>query len=149
MRSTALIAATMLSLAMGSALAQTTASPPVARPGNPIGTGQSLPISNKAGNTNLPAPPVSADAPPRAFLQAARTALTAGRTGEAQDALEMAETRALDRSVAPSQAGTSSQQPLVKQISDALKTLLAGDNARTLQLIDAALSNPDAGPSSP
>ena len=72
-----------------------------ARPGNEIGTGSSLPLSDRASNIgpgdtrssiapNLPAPPLGEDAPVQAYLQAARSALIAGRTGEAQQALEMA-----------------------------------------------------------
>ena len=81
-----------------------------ARPGNEIGTGASLPMSDKAGNItpdntasrlapNLPSPAIGENATPRDYLIAARTALLTGRTGEGQQALEMAETRALDRSV--------------------------------------------------
>src|SRR5690348_11620523 len=81
-----------------------------ARPGNEIGTGMSLPLSDKAGNIlpeqdgssiagRLPPPPLEENASVRDFLVAARGALAAGRTGEAQEALERAETRALDRSV--------------------------------------------------
>src|SRR5579862_2271701 len=88
-----------------------------ARPGNDIGTGESLRLSNRAGNIgpqdtrseiapNLPSPSVGQDSPPAAYLRAARTALLQGRTGEAQQALEMAETRALDRSVPLFQTGT-------------------------------------------
>ena len=81
-----------------------------ARPGNEIGTGSSLPFSDRASNItpqdttsviapNLPSPPLGANASVRDFLTAARSALVQGRTGEAQQSLEMAETRALDRSV--------------------------------------------------
>src|SRR5262249_42495878 len=73
-------------------------------------TGPSLPPSDGASNIGpddtrssiapvLPSPVVGEDAPVQAYLQAARSALVAGRTGEAQQALEMAQTRALDRSV--------------------------------------------------
>ena len=86
------------------------------RPGDEIGTGASGPFSNNASNIgpqdttstiapNLPAPDVGPNAPPRAFLVAARSALLAGRTGEAQQALEMAVTRTLDRSVPLFQTG--------------------------------------------
>ncbi len=120
-----------------------------ARPGNDIGTGQSLPMSNSASNIspadargiapNLPAPPVPEGSPPRVYLQAARQALVAGRTGEAQEALERAETRALDRSVNPANVNDPSQQPLVAQITAALQALSVRDRARTIQLIDQAL----------
>ncbi len=47
----------------------------------------------------LPAPAVGEDAPPADLLRAAESALAAGRAGEAQEAMEMAQTRLLDRSV--------------------------------------------------
>ena len=94
------------------------------RPGGEIGTGASGPFSNNASNIgpqdtrstiapNLPAPDVGPNAPPRAFLVAARSALLAGRTGEAQQALEMADdadtgpisAAVPDRSTQPEPAG--------------------------------------------
>ncbi len=125
-----------------------------ARPGNVIGTGSSLPRSEKSGNIspsdtrsllapNLPSPPVAANAPPRDYLVAARAALAAGRTGEAQQALEMAETRVLDRSVPHMQTTGPIDDPLVGEIENALHTLSAGDHARALQIIEAAI--PHAG----
>ena len=122
-----------------------------ARPGNDIGTGESLPFSNRAGNIgpqdtrseiapNLPSPTVGEDAPPSAYLRAARTALLQGRTGEAQQALEMAETRALDRSVPLFQTGTPSKSPLVGTIQKALNALGSGDRAGAAQFIDQALT---------
>ena len=121
-----------------------------ARPGNEIGTGQSLPLSNNSGNIgpqdtrssiapNLPSPNVEENAPPGVYLRAARTALLQGRTGEAQQALEMAETRALDRSVPLFQTGTPSSNPLVDTIEKALDALSTGDRAGAVQLIDQAL----------
>jgi hypothetical protein len=70
---------------------------------------------------------------------AARQALAAHQTGAAQEALERAETRALDRSVAPSQAGDPSGQRLIKQINDARNALSTGDTAGAMQIIDSAL----------
>jgi hypothetical protein len=121
-----------------------------ARPGNEIGTGQSLPRSNNAGNIgpqdtrstiapNLPSPDVGEDAPSRAYLRAARAALLQGRTGEAQQALEMAETRALDRSVPLFQTNVPSKSPLVDTIQKALNALGSGDRAGAVQFIDQAL----------
>lgn len=149
-----LTSAILIALTAGPALAQTTPPPnvPIARPGNPIGTGQSLPLSNNASNIsatdthssiapNLPAPPVGDDASPRTYLTAARQALVAGRTGEAQEALERAESRALDRDVRPSLANQPSQQPLVTQIANARAALSTGNTAQTIQLIDAALQS--------
>jgi len=121
-----------------------------ARPGNEIGTGQSLPLGNNSSNIgpqdtqsaiapNLPSPDVGENAPPRKYLEAARTALLLGHTGEAQQALEMAETRALDRSVPLFQTNTPSKNPLVDKINQALQALGAGDRSRSVQLIEAAL----------
>jgi hypothetical protein len=121
-----------------------------ARPGNDIGTGQSLPLSNNAGNIgpqdtrssiapNLPSPDVGENEAPRVYLRAARSALLQGRTGEAQQALEMAETRALDRSVPLFQTNTPSRNPLVDTIGKALNALGAGDRAGAVQFIEQAL----------
>lgn len=121
-----------------------------ARPGNEIGTGQSLPLSDNAGNIgpqdtqsviapNLPSPAVGENATPRDYLTAARTALLVGHTGEAQQALEMAETRALDRSVPLFQTNTPSDNPLVREIRRALEALAVGDRERTVRLIEVAL----------
>lgn len=132
--------------------AQTVADPVTgARPGNAIGTGQSLPLSDKASNATpgstrsviaprLPTPNAGDDSSPRGFLQSAQRALTLGRTGEAQEALERAESRLLDRSVAPSRAGVPSAQPVVTQVGDARRALAAGDRAQAQQLIAAVLS---------
>ena len=147
---TPLIAAGVLALMTTTAFAQEA---PIARPGNPIGEGVSLPLSNNASNIsstdtrsviapNLPKPPVGPDASPQSYLMAARQALAAGQTGEAQEALERAQTRALDRSVPPSQAGQPSQQPLVAQIGNALSALAGGDRQGSMQAIDAALQMP-------
>ena len=129
--------------------AQTTMSPP------PSALGGKQPMSNTATNIgpsdtrttyspSLPAPPVDENAPPAAFLDAARNALAAGRTGEAQEALERAESRALDRSVKPSQAGEPSQQSLVTQIANARHMLASGDRTATLKAIETAAANPEA-----
>jgi hypothetical protein len=62
----------------------------------------------------LPVPPVPLTAPPSAFLSVARSAVQAGRTGEAQEALERAETRLLDRSLpAAAVAAPDSQQAVL------------------------------------
>lgn len=148
--SRAVIPAALLLLLGGPALAQNP--PPTAsgaRPGNDIGTGESLPLSNKASNTpgaparsviapNLPSPPLGPNAGPADYLRAAHTALAAGKTGEAQQALEMAQTRALDRSVPMGQTGTPSASPLVSSISAALQALGTGNRANAMQAIDAA-----------
>jgi hypothetical protein len=128
------------------AAAQTPLSPVTgARPGNDIGTGDSLPRGNIPSNVtpgdtrfliapNLPTPNVASDGP-RAYLVAAQQALAAGRTGEAQEALERAQTRMLDRSVVPSRANVPDQQPGVQDVNNALQALSTGDRGRTQQII--------------
>jgi hypothetical protein len=121
-----------------------------ARPGNEIGTGMSMPLGTHASNIdsadtrspiapNLPSPPVGPNASAADYLQAAQASLQAGRTGEAQQSLEMAQTRLLDRSVAHMQTGNSSDNPAVTQISQALKALAAGNRMQTMQLIQATI----------
>lgn len=144
-----------LSLNALSAMAQ---SPPImdpttgARPGHEPGVGTSLPLSNKASNIGpgniqssiaptLPAADVGDNAGTMEFLRAARSALLAGRTGQAQQSLEMAETRALDRSVPQGQTNTPSDSPVVARIRDARLALGSGDRRQAIELIDRALTN--------
>lgn len=121
-----------------------------ARPGNEVGTGMSLPMGTRAsnidaGNTrstiapNLPSPPVGPNASAVDYLRVAQSSLQAGRTGEAQQALEMAQTRLLDRSVPMGQTNNPSDNPAVRQISQALQALAAQDRAQVLQLIQSAI----------
>jgi hypothetical protein len=90
--------------------------------------------------TQLPVPDIDENAPPAAFLDAARHAIAAGRNGEAMEALERAESRALIRSVRPSLVDRPSRQPLVDRIAEARAALAGGDRMRTLELIDQALA---------
>lgn len=121
-----------------------------ARPGNEIGTGASLPMGTQASNIdqadtrspiapNLPTPALGPNATPADYLRAAQNALQAGRTGEAQQSLEMAQTRILDRSVPQGQTNTPDSNPAIMQISQALRALAAGDRAQTMQLIQSAI----------
>jgi hypothetical protein len=123
-----------------------------ARPGNDIGTGMSLPMGDNASNIgpadtnspiapNLPSPDVGEGASAQAYLIAARNSLAAGNTGVAQQSLEMAETRLLDRSVPLFQTNSPSGNPVVSQISQALHALAAGDKPRSMALIEAAIPN--------
>jgi hypothetical protein len=142
-------------LVASSAVAQV---PPVndgARPGNVIGTGQSLPLSNNASNINgsdttsaiaprLPAPPVGDNASLLTYVQAAARALADGRTGEAQEAMERAETMALDRSVAPSKANIPDRQPIVRRLAAARAALAAGNRAGSLEILRSILRDPKA-----
>ncbi len=119
-------------------LAQTATEPVTgARPGNEIGTGQSLPLSatrqqREPGEhasliaPSLPTPERGDGSPPRAFLEAAQRALVLGRTGEAQEALERAESRLLDRSVAPSRAEDQRGNRLVSRLATARRGACGG-----------------------
>jgi hypothetical protein len=146
----AILPACLLALAMTAPVSAQTNPATGARPGNVIGTGQSLPLSDKASNATagdttsviaprLPTPSAGDDASPRAFLQAAERALTLGRTGEAQEAIERAESRLLDRAVAPSSAGKPSGQKLVATVGDARRALAAGDRPGAMRLIMEAM----------
>jgi hypothetical protein len=121
-----------------------------ARPGNDVGTGMSMPMGYRASNIdqnntrsliapNLPSPQVGDNANAVDFLRAAQSALQAGRTGEAQQSLEMAQTRLLSRSVPMQETGNPSDHPAVTQISQALRALAAGDRAQAMQLIQSAI----------
>jgi hypothetical protein len=121
-----------------------------ARPGNDIGTGMSLPLGTHASNIdatdtrsqiapNLPSPQLGPNAGAVDYLRAAQSSLAAGRTGEAQQSLEMAQTRLLDRSVPMGQTNNPNDNPAVTQITQALKALAAGDRNQTMQLIQSAI----------
>jgi hypothetical protein len=122
------------------------------RAGLDNGDRDSLPKSKNAGNiepgdtksniaSTLPAPSVGADATLHDYLVAARASVVAGRTGQAQQSLEMAETRALGGSVVPDRAGVPNDSRTVTEISHALHALGSGDKEETLHAIDAVLTN--------
>ena len=121
-----------------------------ARPGHVPGEGVSYPLSPNASNIGgggpastiaptLPAPDVGENATPQQLLLAARAALTAGRTGQAQEAMERAQTRLLDRATPLFQTDRPSTNPAVAEISTALRALGAGDRAGAIRGIDAAI----------
>ncbi|HVC59395.1 MAG TPA: hypothetical protein VND19_03385 [Acetobacteraceae bacterium] len=150
-----LAAAALLGMTAMSAMAQAPSGLNTAagtRPGHQPGVGASLPRSDRASNIGpadtrsdvaptLPAPAIGEDAATHDYLVAARASLVAGHTGQAQQSLEMAETRALDRSVPEGQTQAPSNSRLVARIRDARHALGTGDRARTIQLIDTALSS--------
>ena len=125
MRHLMLSATLLLTLAMLPAGAQTT--PPAG-----------------ADSTSAAATAPDAGSLPVTFIQAAMQALAAGHLTAAQEATEQAESRALDRSVKPSEAGTPSTQPLVQQLRQARQALGAGDRKQAMALLQQAASNPDA-----
>lgn len=88
----------------------------------------------------LAAPDLPANSPPRAYLRAAQAALATGQDGEAQQAMEMAQTRLLDRSVPLYQTDKPSTNPAVDAIGAALARLSAGDRAGAMQQLDAVLA---------
>ncbi len=88
----------------------------------------------------LPSPDLPPGSDPAAFLRAARAALATGRTGEAQQALEMAETRMLDRSTPLFQTNDPSRNPIVQRTGAARRALGAGDRSGAMADIDAALA---------
>ena len=121
------------------------------RPGHVPGVGDSEPSSTQASNINgantrsviaprLPAPSAGANASPQQLLGVAQNALRRGKTGEAQEALERAETRALDRSTAQGNESTPAQGPLVQAIGQARRSLANHDVAQTQRDIQAAMS---------
>lgn len=87
----------------------------------------------------LPTPHVGEDASPRDYLTDAQRALSRHRSGEAQEALERAETRILDRASA-TDTGNPGQDPMVQQIAQARQALANHDMAAARQAIDAALA---------
>jgi hypothetical protein len=126
-----------------------------ARPGNVIGSGMSMPMGNRASNIdqhdtgseiapNLPTPDLGPNASPVDFLRAAQGALASGRTGEAQQSLEQAQTRLLDRSVPYGQTNNPSDNPAVVQITEALHALAAHDRQRCMALIQSAIPATEA-----
>ena len=105
------------------------------RASNITGSDTSSPIAPA-----LPSPDLEPGSSPEAFLHAARAALATGRTGEAQQALEMAETRLLDRSTPLFQTNDPSRNPWIKQIGDARRALGNGDRAESMKLLDEAIA---------
>ncbi len=137
MRLALLASATVLALATAlPAFAQTATTGPMSNSATNLDTSD----THSVISPRLPAPDVPAGAGPRQFLAVAKTALQRGRTGEAQSALEMAETRLLDRSIV---AGSSpvDNGPMVGKISDALTALGNGDRARASQIVDGLLAS--------
>lgn len=78
----------------------------------------------------------------RDFLRLAREQLEAGRTAEAEDALEKAETRALNNNAAFHGGLDPTDSPLVDRIAAARRALRAGNTARALRLAGEAPANP-------
>jgi len=104
------------------------------------------PTSNQASNIvdgspqiakQLPQPQASTDTV-GGLLDDASAALMAGRTGEAQEALEQAETLALDRSVPYNDYKQAITDPVVSAISQARQALGMKDIPGALRSVAAA-----------
>jgi hypothetical protein len=139
---------TPLLLVSGVAAAQVPPDNDGARPGNDIGTGMSLPRSDTAGNLNAAtthstlAPNLPAPTGPdtvRDLLIDARNALAASRTGEAQEALERAETRALDRDIPVGTERIPAQSGIVAAINQARDALANNDLRGAIAIINGVL----------
>jgi hypothetical protein len=92
----------------------------------------------------LPSPDQTQGNRPSDYLRAAQSALTGGRTGEAEEALERAQTRMLDRSVPLGQTNDASDNPTIGQISQARQALAARNRVACLQLIETAIGSATA-----
>ena len=127
-----------------------------ARPGHEPGVGDSYPAGDRASNIDrgdtrsdiaprLPAPDANGNSPD-AFLRAADRALSRHQTGAAQEALERAETRMLDRSVPQGEGNTPDQDPRIQQVTVALRALASRDYGAARQSIQQAMNTRgDAG----
>jgi hypothetical protein len=130
MRKTLLTSVAVLGLTAGTALAQTQD----IRPGHVPGVGDSEPASTQASNINgsdarspiaprLPTPAGGPGEDARDYIRDARQALAHHRSGEAQQAIEMAETRTLDRSVLATDVNTPDQNPRIMALEAARQDL--------------------------
>jgi hypothetical protein len=169
MRSAALSLTLVTALAATPALAQTTTGQPgLSQDSYPAQSGMSAgqpegammgevpappshqPMSRRATNLNprttrseispsLPSTGLGPNATATEYLAVADSALSRNRTGEAQAALENAETYLLNRSVPQGMVNQPDQNPAVQTISTALQSLASGDRAQTRQLIQQAM----------
>lgn len=108
------------------------------------------PMSHQAARTEagtygviaprLPTPDLPEGASPQAFLNAARSAVVAGKTGLAEEALERAQTRALDITQIGDHPIAPMSSAMSTHIDTARSQLKAGDRKTTLAAIDAALA---------
>lgn len=112
------------------------AAPPVWAQAGAQSAGTGVPVAR------LPDPPVADEAPPSAFVAAARTAIAAGRAAEAMEAIERAESRVLVRSVRPSRAGTPSDQLLVRRLAEARAALAQGDRGGAVARLAEIAADP-------
>jgi hypothetical protein len=88
----------------------------------------------------LPIPPSRPEASASRFLGTARQVLTAGRVGEAEEALERAETRLLQSSARPLPNRSPAGERAVREIDIARRAVASGDREGALRAIDNALA---------
>jgi DNA repair exonuclease SbcCD ATPase subunit len=114
----------------GAATAAPTSSPPA------------VPLAAAAAGTSpaLPLPGLPADATARDYLVAARQAIQAGNTAEAQASLERAETRLLNLASLAAGPNRPLRHPGVTEIEQVLDQLGANDGASALATIDRLLA---------
>ena len=119
-----------------------------ARWGHTPGIGVSLPVANQASNIapqdtrsiiapTLPKPPLAENATPAQFLAAARDSLARGQTGAAQEALERAMTRRLDRDAL--RGIDPSGDPMIGKIRASLDALASHQLQTAQQDISSAM----------
>lgn len=117
--------------------------------GSPLSTHATdlTPSRGEKIGSRLPTPPTTGDTP-RDLLAAAQRSLDHGQTGAAQQALEMAETRVLSRTIDPSMANQPYPASMVASISQARQALGKRDIAGAKQAITMALNDrvPPPGP---
>jgi len=117
--------------------------PAMALAANPTSNGASNINPGDTGSTiapQLPTPAAGEDNAPRQYLIAARQALAAGRTGEAQEALERAETRLADRSTPLFRTNEAARGPVIDEVRQAREALGSGDRMQAMQLTEQALA---------
>jgi len=126
-------------------------------PGHVPGVGLSEPTSTQASNISpsdthsVIAPRLPGAAAPGLDVTAsqelhmAQTDLSQHRTGAAQEALERAETRLLDRSTPQGMTGSPTMNPVAQTISQARQALGHHDLAGARSLIAKAMSQAAAG----
>jgi hypothetical protein len=144
---------TMRRLLMTSTVVVALAAAPALADISPV-SGQAEPSSKAASNIvpsdtrsdiapALPAPPAGEDA--HSLLMAASQDLTSHQTGAAQEALERAETRILDRSVPPSMANEPDNGRLINLIAQARTALGNNDLQSASNYVQQALQALPAG----
>ena len=160
-----LLSFTALTLLAVPALAQTSYQGNYpARPVVPTGPGKVVtgppglpsvePLSQHASNINsantrsviapaLPPSHVGPNATASDYLRAAQAALASRRTGQAQEALENAETQLLSRSMPADLTNKPDQNPAVRNINSALQALGSHDVQGAMQIVQQTIPMTD------